>query len=71
VSNSILDKPGPLGAAEWERIRFQPYVTERMRQQSAALSPPGAIAVQRIESVSTDLAIRGPFPALGSRCRLA
>ena len=49
VSNSILDKPGPLGAGEWERIRLQPYVTERMLHQSAALAPLGAIAVQHRE----------------------
>jgi HD-GYP domain-containing protein (c-di-GMP phosphodiesterase class II) len=49
VSNSILDKPGPLGAGEWERIRLQPYLTERMLQQSGALAPLGAIAVQHRE----------------------
>jgi HD-GYP domain-containing protein (c-di-GMP phosphodiesterase class II) len=49
VSNSILDKPGPLGGGEWERVRLQPYVTERMLQQSAALAPLGAIAVQHRE----------------------
>ena len=49
VSNSILDKPAPLGGGEWERIRFQPYVTERMLQQSGALAPLGAIAVQHRE----------------------
>jgi hypothetical protein len=30
ISNSILDKPGPLGAGEWERVRLSPYLTERM-----------------------------------------
>jgi HD-GYP domain-containing protein (c-di-GMP phosphodiesterase class II) len=49
VSNSILDKPGPLGAGERERVRLQPYLTERMLQQSAALAPMGAIAVQHRE----------------------
>jgi HD-GYP domain-containing protein (c-di-GMP phosphodiesterase class II) len=49
VSNSILDKPGPLGGGEWERIRFQPYVTERMLQQSDVLAPLGVIAVQHRE----------------------
>src|SRR5262249_44754199 len=39
VSNAILDKRGPLGAGEWERLRFQSYVTERMLQQSPALAP--------------------------------
>jgi HD-GYP domain-containing protein (c-di-GMP phosphodiesterase class II) len=46
VSNTIWDKPGPLGAGEWERVRMQPYLTERMLHQSAALAPLGEIAVQ-------------------------
>jgi HD-GYP domain-containing protein (c-di-GMP phosphodiesterase class II) len=46
VSNSIWDKPGPLGPGEWERVRLHPYFTERMLCHSAALAPLGAIAVQ-------------------------
>jgi HD-GYP domain-containing protein (c-di-GMP phosphodiesterase class II) len=46
VSNSILDRPGPLSAGEWERVRMSPYLTERMLRQSAALAPLGEIAVQ-------------------------
>src|SRR4029077_19892762 len=46
VSNAIWDKPGPLGVGEWERVRMQPYITERMLQQSDALAPLGRIAVQ-------------------------
>jgi len=49
VSNSIWDKPGPLGAGEWERVRFHPYITERMLNQSQVLAPLGAIAVQHRE----------------------
>ena len=49
VSNAIWDKPGPLGAGEWERVRLHPYLTERMLQQSDALAPLGAIAVQHRE----------------------
>jgi HD-GYP domain-containing protein (c-di-GMP phosphodiesterase class II) len=49
VSNSIWDKPAPLAAGEWERVRMHPYVTERMLHQSAALAPLGAIAVQHRE----------------------
>lgn len=45
VSNSIWDKPGPLGAGEWERVRLHPHITERMLRQSEALAPLGAIAV--------------------------
>jgi hypothetical protein len=33
VSNSIWDRPGPLSAGEWERVRMYPYITERMLHQ--------------------------------------
>jgi HD-GYP domain-containing protein (c-di-GMP phosphodiesterase class II) len=46
VSNSIWDKRGTLGTGERERVRMQPYLTERMLHQSPALAPLGAIAVQ-------------------------
>jgi HD-GYP domain-containing protein (c-di-GMP phosphodiesterase class II) len=49
VSNAIWDKAGPLGAGEWERVRFHPYLTERMLQFSESLAPLGAIAVQHRE----------------------
>jgi HD-GYP domain-containing protein (c-di-GMP phosphodiesterase class II) len=49
VSNSIWDRPGPLSAGEWERVRMYPYLTERMLHQSAALAPLGEIAVQHRE----------------------
>jgi HD-GYP domain-containing protein (c-di-GMP phosphodiesterase class II) len=49
VSNAIWDKTGPLGAGEWERVRFHPYLTERMLQFSETLAPLGAIAVQHRE----------------------
>ena len=49
VSNAIWDKPGPLGTGEWERVRLHPYLTERILQQSTALAPLAAIAVQHRE----------------------
>jgi HD-GYP domain-containing protein (c-di-GMP phosphodiesterase class II) len=49
VSNSIWDRPGPLSAGEWERVRMYPYLTERMLHQSAALAPLGEIAMQHRE----------------------
>src|SRR5262249_14529842 len=49
VSNGILDKRGPLGAGEWERVRMHPYISERMLRQSPALAPLGAIAAQHCE----------------------
>lgn len=30
VPSGILDKPGPLSSAEWERVRLHPYFTERV-----------------------------------------
>jgi HD-GYP domain-containing protein (c-di-GMP phosphodiesterase class II) len=39
VSNAILDKRVPLGSGDWERLRLQSYITERMLQQSDALAP--------------------------------
>jgi HD-GYP domain-containing protein (c-di-GMP phosphodiesterase class II) len=49
VSNAIWDKRGPLAAGEWERVRLNPYVTERMLCQSQSLAPLAAIAVQHRE----------------------
>lgn len=49
VSNAIWDKPGPLGAGEWERVRLHPYLTERILCQSPVLALLGALAVQHHE----------------------
>ncbi len=52
ISNAILDKRGPLGAGEWERVRLQPYLTERMLRQSQSLAPIARIAVQYRERLN-------------------
>jgi len=49
VPNTIWDKRGDLTAAEVERVRMHPYLTERMLAFSPALAPLGAIAVQHHE----------------------
>jgi HD-GYP domain-containing protein (c-di-GMP phosphodiesterase class II) len=49
VSNAVLDKRGPLVGGDWERLRFQPYLTDRMLRQSEALSPLAGIVVQHRE----------------------
>jgi HD-GYP domain-containing protein (c-di-GMP phosphodiesterase class II) len=51
VSNAIWDKRGPLGAGEWERVRLQPLLTERMLGQSQALAPLGMLAAQYRERI--------------------
>jgi HD-GYP domain-containing protein (c-di-GMP phosphodiesterase class II)/DNA-binding CsgD family transcriptional regulator len=49
VSNAIWDKRGALTAAELERVRLHPYLTERMLASSDALASVAAIAVQHHE----------------------
>jgi HD-GYP domain-containing protein (c-di-GMP phosphodiesterase class II) len=49
VSNAVLDKRGPLAGGDWERLRLQPYLTERMLSRSEELAPLAAIAVQHRE----------------------
>lgn len=44
IPATILDKPGPLAASEWERMRMHPYYTERMLARPASLARLGAIA---------------------------
>jgi DNA-binding CsgD family transcriptional regulator len=49
VSNAIWDKGGPLTAAELERVRLHPYLTDRMLASSEALASVAAIAIQHHE----------------------
>jgi DNA-binding CsgD family transcriptional regulator len=49
VSNAIWDKAGPLTAAELERVRLHPYLTDRMLASSGALASVAAIAIQHHE----------------------
>jgi len=44
IPATILDRPDPLRAAEWERLRMHPYFTERMLARPDALARLGAIA---------------------------
>jgi HD-GYP domain-containing protein (c-di-GMP phosphodiesterase class II) len=63
ISNAIWDKGGPLGAGEWERVRLQPYLTERMLSQSAGLRPLARIAVQlreRLDGSGYPRGLSGP-----------
>lgn len=44
VPNTIWDKPGPLTAAEFERVRLHSYYTDRVLQRASKLSVLAAIA---------------------------
>jgi len=44
VPNGIWDKPGPLGAMEWERVRLHGYYTQRILAQTPLLAEIAVIA---------------------------
>ena len=67
----IWDKPGPLGAGEWERVRLHPYYAERMLQQSDALAPLARIVVQQRERLDGSGYPRGlPGSAISPLARI-
>jgi HD-GYP domain-containing protein (c-di-GMP phosphodiesterase class II) len=39
VPNGIWDRPGPLTATQWERVRLHPYLSERVLRRCAVLAP--------------------------------
>jgi HD-GYP domain-containing protein (c-di-GMP phosphodiesterase class II) len=49
VSNAVLDRTGPLPAAEFERVRLHPYLTDRMLAGLPALSRYRQIAARHHE----------------------
>jgi HD-GYP domain-containing protein (c-di-GMP phosphodiesterase class II) len=49
VVSSIWDRPGPLGAADRERVRLHPHWTERVLWRTAALAPLGSLAAAHHE----------------------
>jgi DNA-binding CsgD family transcriptional regulator len=44
VPSGIWDRPGPLGLADWERVRLHPYLTERTLTCCPALADLGRLA---------------------------
>jgi HD-GYP domain-containing protein (c-di-GMP phosphodiesterase class II)/DNA-binding CsgD family transcriptional regulator len=44
VASGIWDRPGPLGVADWERVRLHPYLTERTLACCGALAELGRLA---------------------------
>ncbi len=71
VSNSIWEKPGPLGFGEWERVRLHPHFTERAFAQSRELAPIGVLAGshhERLDGSGYHRGTRGS--ALDQSCRI-
>jgi HD-GYP domain-containing protein (c-di-GMP phosphodiesterase class II) len=70
VSNAIWDKQGPLTAAEFERVRLHPYLTQRILASSAELAPLGALAVEhheRLDGSGYPRGLTGKATTLSSR----
>ena len=49
VSNAVWDKAAGLSAAELERVRLHPYLTQRMLASASGLAEYGATAIQHHE----------------------
>ena len=49
VPSGIWDRPGPLTAEEWERVRMHPYLTERVLNRCGLLAPFGDLAARHHE----------------------
>lgn len=49
IPTGILDKPGPLTASEWERVRVHSYWSERVLLRSPALAPVAPIVTSHHE----------------------
>jgi HD-GYP domain-containing protein (c-di-GMP phosphodiesterase class II) len=58
----IWEKPGPLTAGEWERVRLHPYYTERVLSRSpflAALAPVATAHHERLDGSGYHRGVRG------------
>lgn len=70
VPATILDKPGPLTAAESERMRMHAYYTERMLARPKALARIGAIAAlanERMDGSGYHRGLSGSAIPVGGR----
>lgn len=69
VSSEVWDRPGPLGAADWERVRLHAYWTDRILRRCPALAPLAGLAAahhERSDATGYHRAVRAselPFQA--------
>ncbi|MGQ0576535.1 MAG: HD domain-containing phosphohydrolase [Pseudonocardia sp.] len=49
VSSAIWDSPGPLGAADWERVRLHAYWTDRVLRRCPGIAPLAEVAAAHHE----------------------
>lgn len=70
ISNAIWDKRGRLSASEQERIRLQPYLTERMLSRSpklAVLAPLASSHQERLDGSGYPRGLRGDALSASAR----
>src|SRR5262249_12065554 len=67
VPNRIWDKPGPLNAMEWERVRLHGYYTQRILAQTPLLADVAAIAGAHHERLDASGYHRGANAAMLDR----
>lgn len=49
VPNGVWDRPGPLTAEQWERVRLHPYLGERVLRRCTLLAPLAEVAAHHHE----------------------
>jgi len=67
VPNGIWDKPGPLNAMEWERVRLHGYYTQRILAQTPLLADVAVIAGAHHERLDASGYHRGATAAMLDR----
>jgi HD-GYP domain-containing protein (c-di-GMP phosphodiesterase class II) len=67
VPNGIWDKPGPLNAMEWERVRLHGYYTQRILTQTPLLADVAVIAGAHHERLDASGYHRGATAAMLDR----
>ena len=67
VSNAIWDKPGPLDAGEWEKVRAHPQFTERVLRAAAPFAAVGRLASADHERMDGGGYPYGAAPSVAAR----
>jgi HD-GYP domain-containing protein (c-di-GMP phosphodiesterase class II) len=67
VSNAIWDKPGPLDAGEWHKVRAHPQFTERVLRAAAPFAAVGRLAAADHERMDGGGYPRGVAPTGAAR----
>jgi HD-GYP domain-containing protein (c-di-GMP phosphodiesterase class II)/DNA-binding CsgD family transcriptional regulator len=70
VTSSVWNRPGPLGAGDWERVRLHPHWTARILMRCpalATLAPVAAADHERLDGSGYHRGVRGGELPLGAR----